>query len=187
MRRKVTIAAMADGDLANPPEVLASSTNLQSQNEFLRSVKLLSGAARSTARKLHAIDYLQKSPSVVTELILEINALATILSGLEDDLLLGCVSGVTDRKPMWTNEHHESLISSIEECDDVLRALRSAVRTADEGFRAAASQKKANDYIEHFKLDDGHQVLETIVRCFHLVSKTIVLVRHTTLSRTENL
>lgn len=186
MRKKVTIAAMADGDLANFPEALPSSTSLQPQNnEFLRSVKLLSSATRSTAQKLHAIDYLQGSPSVVTELILEINALTTILSGLEDDLLLEGVLRATDRTPMWTNEHHKNLTRSTEECGDVLRTLSRAVRIADEGFRAVASQTKANDYIELFQRDNGPQALQTIVRCSRLVSKTRVVVRHTALSRIE--
>ncbi|KAF3040442.1 hypothetical protein E8E11_007941 [Didymella keratinophila] len=177
---------MADEDLANPPEVLHPSANLQSESsEFLRSVKLLSGAARGTAQKLHAIDYLQRSPSSMTELILEVNALATILSGLEDDLLLEGVLRATDRTLMWTNEHHKNLTRSTEECDDVLRALRRAVRIADEGFRVVASWKRPKDYIEHLQLDDGSQALETIVRCSHLVSKTRVIVRHTALSRIE--
>jgi len=186
MRKKVTIAAMTDGDLANPPEVLQRYANLQAESsEFHRSVKLLSGAARGTAQKLHAIDYLQRSPSCVTELTLETNALATILFGLEDDLLLEGVLRATDRTPMWTNEHHKNLTRSTKECDDVLRALRRAVRIADEGFRVVASWKRPKDYIEHLQLDDGSQALETIVRCSHLVSKTRVIVRHTALSRIE--
>lgn len=186
MRKKVAIATMADEDFANLPEVLRSSANLQPQNnELLRSVKRLSGAARGTAQKLHAISYLQRSPSIVTELILEVNALATILSGLEDDLLLENVLKAADQTPMWTSEHHKYLKRSIEDCDDALRAVRRAVRIADERFRASTSSKRRSDYIEHFQLDGGPQALETIVRCSRLASKTRVVVRHTALSRIE--
>ncbi|KAF3048023.1 hypothetical protein E8E12_007288 [Didymella heteroderae] len=188
MRKKVTLGAMADGDVFNSPDVSRPSASLKPQkNEFARSVKRLGHTARGTAQRLHAIAYLRRSPSVVTELITEVYALAAILSGLEDDLLLESVSETTDQRPIWTSEHHKNLVRSIEECDDVLRTVSRAVRIADEEFRVLASSKKANDYVEHFKLDDGPQALETIVRCFHLVSKTRVMVRHTALSRIESL
>jgi hypothetical protein len=188
MRKKVTLPAMADGDVTNLQAVSHPPANQQPENnDFHRPVKRLGHTARATAQGLHAITYLQRSPSVITELVPEIYALAAILSELKDDLLLESVLKATDETPMWTSEHHKNLKGSIEECDDILRAISRAVRIADEGFRIVASSKNANDYIEHFKLNDGPQALETVVRCSHLVSKTKVIVRHTALSQTKDL
>ena len=176
---------MADGAVTNLQAVSHHPMNLESHiQDFDPSVKRLSQAARATAQRLHAIIYLQRSPSVITELVPEVYALAAILSDLKDDLLLESNLKATDWTPMWTSEHHKNLKGSIEECDDALNVVSRAVRIVDEGSRIVAISKKANNYIEHL-LNEGPQALETVVRCSHLISKTKVIVRHTLLSRTE--
>jgi hypothetical protein len=184
MRKKMTLPAMADGDVTNLQAVSHPPANQQPENnDFHRSVERLGHTARATAQRLHAITYRQKSPSVITELVSEIFTLAALLSELKDDLLLESAIKAADQTPMWTSEHHKKLKDSVEECDDILRAVSRAVR---KGFRIVVRSKNTKDYIEHFKLDDGPQALETVVRCSHLVSKTKVIVRHTVLSQTED-
>jgi hypothetical protein len=188
MRKKVTLATMVDRKDSEFPNLSHPQTNVRSQgNGLVQSVKRLALAARRTAQALHAIKYLQRSLSVVTELTPEVCALSGMLSSLEEDLLLQCALKATYEKHMWTREHHENLMQSIQECEDVLRTTCRAVRIADERFRVAASSKRADNYIDHFQLDGGSRALGTVVRCFHLVSKTKVMVRHTALSQIENL
>ncbi|KAJ4381347.1 hypothetical protein N0V86_003696 [Didymella sp. IMI 355093] len=188
MRKKVTFATMADRKDSESLNLSHPQTNVQSQgNGLVQSVKRLALAARRTAQALHAIKYLQRSLSIVTELVLEVCALSGMLSSLEEDLLLQYALKATCKKHMWTKEHHENLMQSIQECEDVLRATCRAIRTADERFRVAASSKRADNYIDHFQLDGGSRALDAVPRCFHLVSKTKVMVRYTALSRIENL
>lgn len=185
MRKKVIIEAMADGVVTNLQAVSHPPTNLESHiKDFHPSVKRLSQAARATAQRLHAITYLQRSPSVMTELVPEVYALAAILCDLNDDLLLGSNFKATDWTPMWTSEHHKNLTGAIDECDGALKAVFRAVQIADEESRIVAISKKANNYIEHL-LAEGSHALESVVRCSRLVSKTKVIVRHTLLSQTE--
>ncbi|KAF1924688.1 uncharacterized protein M421DRAFT_274359 [Didymella exigua CBS 183.55] len=188
MRKKVTTAAMADAGDSKSIVPSRSGSNVQSQDsEFIRSVKRLGRTARSTAQALHASIYLQRSPSVIAELIPEIYTLGAILSSLEGDLLLVSALKAADQEHMWASEHHNSLTRSIKECDDILMATFRAVIGADEQSRMSTSSKRTDDYIDDVQLDDGPQVSDTIVRCSHLVHKTKVVVRHTALSRVESL
>lgn len=188
MRRKATVAVMADGDDAKSTDLSRAQENAHLQdNDFVGSVKRLALTARRTAQALHGVPYLQGAPSIITKLRSEVYALAAILSSLEIDLLLESVPTATGQKYMWTSEHHENLQRSMQECEDVLRATCRAVRIADEGFRLSQSAKKEDDYIDHFQLDNGPEALDTTAGCFRLVSQTKVIVQHTTLARTESL
>lgn len=179
---------MAEGDDSKVTQSSLPDSHMQRQDsDFVTSVKRLGRLARSVAQDLCAITYLLGGPSVTTELIPEVYALAAILASFEDDLILESAVQAGDQKDMWTREHHKNLTRLIRECDHALVDIARAVRIADEQFRVPEIVKRGDDYIDHFHLDDGPQVCDTIVECFRLAAQTKVIVRHSALSRVESL
>ncbi|XPS71965.1 hypothetical protein M3J07_004126 [Ascochyta lentis] len=143
----------------------------------------LSHTADSTAQVLYTIVNMQTplpETQAMRQLVQKMYALAAALSSLGKELI---ESGEQD---VWTEEHNESLLHSMNKCDDIFRGIIRAVRETDETSNVLP-RSTAGDYKRAFLCDDGKKARDALDKCFELVNQTSLAVRHETLARKEYL
>lgn len=187
MRRKIIASAMANDEPDKATTSTSSSPDQQQNDEVAHSAKRLYRSANHIAQKLVGIIHLRGSDAHTTkDVVQRCYALAGTLSSLLEDLMRESVTGGADHKDMWTKNHHQALLRCMEKCSDFFAAIGHAVRIADEQFHGTGVNKGKN-YLDGLSIDNEYQALVTLDECFHLVSQTTVIAKHTALARVENL
>lgn len=160
---------------------------LQSE-EVVRLAKRLHGAANRTALALLPIVYLRSDPQVTGELVQKTFALTAVLSTLLDDLAVERFSRAgSENKDMWTDEHHEVLVSCLEKCHTVFTVIGKRVRITDEHQANLLGPKAGQKFIKVNHEGDELRPQGAIENCFRLASQTRLIVKHTCLTRFESL
>ncbi|KAF2622576.1 hypothetical protein BU25DRAFT_206284 [Macroventuria anomochaeta] len=185
MRRKVTVAAMADDDVSrtNPSSQGSQGQRQVDVGQFARRLGCM---ASSTAQALYAIVHM-KFPlfeaQSLAKLAQKIYALAAVLSSLREDLIQ---SGEQD---VWTKEHGESLLRSLRECEGVFQNIILAVRKADETLGAPAKSMLTTGeaYVKGCVLSDEQKALSVVEKCFGLAIQSHLVSRHAALARKKHL
>ncbi|KAJ8111408.1 hypothetical protein OPT61_g5992 [Boeremia exigua] len=175
MRRKVTVVIMADGD-SNGTDLRSRSgpSEQRQSDEVACFANRLHGATNIVAQALLPVVYLREgSNAQVTETTVQkVYSLAAALSTLLDDLTMERVSrdkGLDE--DMWTKEHHENLLSSMEDCLVLFKTIA----------------RVANEQTHDFDLSNEHQAQDLIEQCFRTVGQTRIILKHTALARSEKL
>ena len=186
MRRKATTSAMANEDLDEAVQSGQGPPDSQQTDDVAHSAKRLHRRANAIAQALLAVIYMRDDTTasqLTRGVVRRIYALAAILSNLLEDLMAESITMQRHQK-MWTNEHHQSLLRSMKECEDIFGKVAHNVRLADEAYHVNGVKSGAK-YVDGLKLDNEQQVISAVDECFGLVSQTKLILKHTALARIE--
>ncbi|KAF3008895.1 hypothetical protein E8E13_011177 [Curvularia kusanoi] len=173
----------------NATHPVQAPPRVQQNDEVARAAKRLYGSVNSVARNLDAVIYIHThtpDAQVIRDMVQKMYALVAISSGFLEDLKMESITGGEEHKDMWSKNHHERLLNSIERCLDEFAAVGRAVRIADEQFQAHGITY-GEGYLDGFYLDSQKRAQIALDECFDLVSRTKIIVKHTALARTQNL
>lgn len=185
MRTKVAAAAMADED--NNAVMQPQQAEKLRCDAIAHLAKRLYPVTNGVAQALLPVVYLQTGAQATGGFVQQAYALTGILSTFLDDLTLEVVSRDGGQsKDMWSEGHHEQLTRSLEECHDLFLETARAIRIADE-YHHVRGLKAEEDYIDNFRFDNERQAQDLAKKCFRLVGQTRLIVKHTCLTRFENL